>query len=43
MTRNQIAKIERFIKSLKLILFDVALLILFVIALVRVIRTELGW
>jgi hypothetical protein len=36
-------KVHRFIKELKSVLFDVALLILFVIALIRFIKTEAGW
>ena len=41
--RWTLAKFERLVKALKLILFDVALLILFVVALIRIIRVELGW
>ena len=40
--RSPLAKIERAIKRLKLVLFDITLLILFVIGLVRIIRAELG-
>jgi hypothetical protein len=36
-------KLNRLIKELKTVLFDVALLILFVAALVRLIRSEVGW
>ena len=41
--RHSLAKFDHFIKALKLILFDIALLILFVVALIRFIRIELGW
>jgi hypothetical protein len=41
--RSPLAKIERVIRGLKIVLFDITLLILFVVTLVRVIRTELGW
>ena len=38
-----LAKFERFVKAVKVIVFDVALLILFVVFLFRVVRLELGW
>jgi hypothetical protein len=41
--RTPLEKIESFIRGLKIVLFDITLLILFVVTLVRVIRTELGW
>jgi len=41
--RWTLAKFEHLVKALKLILFDIALLIVFVIALIRFIRVELGW
>jgi hypothetical protein len=34
---------DRLVKAFKLILFDITLLILFVVALIRIIRVELGW
>jgi hypothetical protein len=36
-------KLHRFIKEVKVLLFDVALLILFIAGLVRIIRSEIGW
>jgi hypothetical protein len=36
-------RLHRFIKELKAVLFDVALLILFIATLVRIIRSEVGW
>jgi hypothetical protein len=41
--RFSLRNIEQAIKQIKVILFDVALLILFVVALVRLVRGELGW
>lgn len=41
--RSPLAKMERFIKALKLVLFDVTLLIIFVAKLVHMVRAELGW
>jgi hypothetical protein len=41
--RWTIHKFESFIRSVKLAVFDVALLILFILALVKIIRAELGW
>ncbi|MGD0302207.1 MAG: hypothetical protein ABSE86_34440 [Bryobacteraceae bacterium] len=38
-----IHKFESFIRSVKLVVFDVALLILFILALIKIIRAELGW
>lgn len=41
--KSPLEKFERLIKGLKLVLFDITLLILFVLALVKIIRVELGW
>jgi len=41
--RWTVTKFEHFIRAFKLILFDITLLILFIVTLVRIIRTELGW
>jgi len=41
--RWTVAKFERAVKTFKLVLFDTALLILFIVWLVRLIRGELGW
>ena len=38
-----IHKFESFIRNLKLAVFDVGLLILFIVVLVEIIRAELGW
>jgi hypothetical protein len=36
-------KLHRLIAEIKLILLDVALLILFLVALVKFVRSEIGW
>ena len=41
--RLSVTKIERFIRAIKIIALDVALLVLFVVFLLRIVRQELGW
>ena len=40
---SSLTKFRHVIKELKLLLFDIAVLIIFVVALVRLVRSEIGW
>ena len=41
--RISFRKLQHTIKQVKVILFDVAMLIIFIAALVRLVKAELGW
>jgi len=42
-TGGPLARVHEFITSLKVIVLDIGLLILLIVGIVRIVRSELGW